>query len=271
MIRRNSSITPYLIKREGAGYHDSNIYSATNTNLQSAGVSDAFSAPTASATAIRGILHSYEHKGSEHLTDSLSDAMPKAAQQILTDYLAKSPSLCADDFSQILGYRLLTTTLESLANICDCNDDIANRLYRNRESFYSYESFLTQNKSKDVTYTRMSRVLLHLLLGMDKEKERTGKTCDYIPYLRVLGFGKKTRDCTPLLAALKQTASVPLITKLADAKKRLPAQALAMLEDDIFAAALYEQVKLQKQQQNPNTYQETAAAQNEYTRGLVLL
>lgn len=271
LIRRNSSITPYLIKREGAGYHDSNIHTTEHVSSQLADASDVFSAPTASATAIRGILHSCEHKGLKHLTDSLSNAMPKAAQQILMDYLAKSPALCADDFSQILGYRLLTATPESLAKICDCNDDIANRLYRNRESFYSYESFLAQNKSKDVTYTRMSRILLHLLLGMDKEKERTGKDCDYIPYLRVLGFGKKTRDCAPLLATLKQTACVPLITKLADAKNRLPAQALAMLEDDIFAAALYEQVKFQKQQQQPDTYPNTAAAQNEYTRGLVLL
>lgn len=309
LIRRHSTITPYLIKREGAGYHDTEIYSATKVHAQnnaSAHVQaqgntrhiDALSkvnAPTASATAIRNLLltgknfpvqHTAQLSASQtttlsqtaqseasqnNLPSELSHTMPVAAQQILTDYLCQSPALSADDFSQILGYRLLTATPESLADICDCNADIAHRIYRNRQNFYSYERFLEQNKSKDVTYTRISRVLLHLLLSMDKEKEAAGKDCDYIPYLRVLGFCKNTRDCIALLTTLKQTAKVPLITKLADAKNRLPAQALAMLEDDIFSCTLYEQVKFQKQQQNPATYSETAVFQNEYTRGLILL
>lgn len=258
--RRHSTIIPHLLKREGAGYHDMLLYSNTPKR-------DSQNAPIASATAIRNLLsHSDDMR-------AIDTAMPKAAFCLLSDYLAESPALFEDDFSQILGYRLLCATPESLARLGDCSADISNRLYRNRHSFYSYERFIEQNKSKDITYTRLSRILLHLLLGIDKEKETAGKELDYIPYLRVLGFCKNnsTRDCTPLLAAIKQSACVPVISKLADAKNRLPEHAFRMLEDDIFAATLYEQVKFQKQQQNPLTYSETATAKNEYTRGLVLL
>lgn len=318
--RRHSSVKPYLIKREGAGYHDENIYEGTlSQNITDVAV--------ASATAIRSLLLSplkdtvaasipakdsvtSDCTGSVSQAVScaaselpaLSTAMPDAARHLLFHYLQNSPALCAEDFSQILGYQLLTATPESLALVCGCNEDIANRFYRNRQSFYSYERFIEQNKSKDVTYTRISRILLHLLLGISQEKLATGKCLDYIPYLRILGFRKTSgspsflssatncvketvssaTNCTkevalsatdyaPLLAALKQNASVPVISKLADAKNRLPAQAFSMLEDDIFAADLYEQIKFQKQQQNPLTYSKTAAAKNEYTRGLVFL
>lgn len=317
--RRHSSLKPYLIKREGAGYHDATIYD-NMTALDSTQAQDSTQAPdftqaqdfaqvpTASATAIRKLLlptqegnaqtscsegnaqTSYsegnaqtscsksnaqtscaEDSNTATLQDKalpdLSTAMPDAARHLLSNYLQKSPALCAEDFSQILGYQLLTVTPDILAKISGCNTDIANRLYRNRQTFYSYERFVEQNKSKDVTYTRVSRILIHLLLGISQEKEAIGKANDYIPYLRILGF----RKTSGVLAALKQNASVPIISKLADAKNRLPAQALSMLEDDIFAADLYEQIKYQRQQQNPSTYQDTAAAQNEYTRGLVLL
>lgn len=308
--RRHSSITPYLIKRTGAGYHDATICECIPSQT-SLGLEDA---PTASATAIRRLLlaqnlsassvcigkgcnalyHSVENDKaclSDKAFLTLANTMPHAASELLFHYLQKSPALCAEDFSQILGYQLLNIKPESLAAISDCNEDIANRLYRNRQSFYSYEQFIEQNKSKDVTYTRISRILLHLLLHISQEKEAVGKTNDYIPYLRILGFHKSStassalasvndctketnqsaRGCAPLLTVLKQNASVPVISKLADAKKNLPAQAFSMLEDDIFAADLYEQIKFQKQQQNPLTYRESAAAQNEYTRGLVLL
>lgn len=258
--KRGRSLTPYLIKREGAGYHDISIYDA-------ASFKDTSESPSASATAIRNLLlHSDD-------TQALAIAMPDAAHRFLSDYLTKSPALYPDDFSQILGYRLLCATPESLAQLSDCSADIANRLYHNRHSFYSYERFIEQNKSKDITYTRLSRILLHLLLGIDKKKEAVGKSLDYITYLRMLGFCKSDgpRDCTPLLTTLKESALVPVISKLADAKNRLPEHAFCMLEDDIFAATLYEQVKFQKQQQNPLTYSDTAAAKNEYAQGLVLL
>lgn len=289
--RRHSSIRPYLIKRAGAGYHDTNIYGSIPSQTYSK-VQDA---PTASATAIRRLLLPAKTSNTVSLPDEsflpLASAMPDAARYLLFNYLQKSPALCAEDFSQILGYQLLTARPKCLAQISGCNEDIANRLYRNRQSFYSYEQFIEQNKSKDVTYTRISRILLHLLLHISQEKEAAGKANDYIPYLHILGFRKSSasssilgsasdrtkeaalsvRDCAPLLASLKQNASVPVISKLADAKKNLPVHALSMLEDDIFAADLYEQIKFQKQQQNPLTYRESAAAQNEYTRGLVLL
>ena len=46
-----------------------------------------------------------------------------------------------------------------------------------------------------------------------------GRELDDAPYARVLGF---RRSAAPLLSAVKSHSSIPLITKLAGAKKSLP-------------------------------------------------
>lgn len=269
--RRHASITPFLLKREGAGYHDVNIHAVSAT-------------PTASATAIRGILtecflppcgSASERKrncrctassrldaaagtsftaagtgsasagtsltGSDTLSARLATAMPAPALAVLTDYLEKYPPVCANDFSSVLGYRLLSGTPEMLADTGDCNADIANRFYRNRYAFCSFESFCEQTKSKDITYTRISRILLHLILGISNQDYARGKSLDYLPYLRVLGFRK---DSAPLLSRLKETSAVPILSKLADASGLLTKDAYALLEKDIFASELYGQIRM---------------------------
>lgn len=217
--RRHSSMTPYLIRREGSGYHDTTL------------------APTASATGIREALFCGDA--------SISVSMPATAYTILQEYQTKSPLLDTDDFSQILGYRLLTLSPKDLTAFGDCSADIANRLYKNRLAFSSYTSFAAQNKRRDITYTRISRILLHIILSITDDDYAHFASCDYIPYLRILGFRTAS---TRLFGELKAAAQVPLISKLADASAILSPDALSLLDKDIFAADLYEQVKVLKLQ-----------------------
>ena len=217
--RRHSSMTPYLIKREGSGYHDTTL------------------APTASATGIREALFCGDA--------SISVSMPATAYTILQEYQTKSPLLDTDDFSQILGYRLLTLSPKELTAFGDCSADIANRLYKNRLAFSSYTSFAAQNKRRDITYTRISRILLHIILSITDDDYAHFASCDYIPYLRILGFRTAS---TRLFGELKAAAQLPLISKLADASAILSLDALSLLDKDIFAADLYEQVKVLKLQ-----------------------
>ena len=59
---------------------------------------------------------------------------------------------------------------------------------------------------------------------------------DYAPYARTLGFRK---SAAPLLRAIKKHASIPLITKLADAENSLSDEALRLLKQDIRCSELY--------------------------------
>ena len=72
---------------------------------------------------------------------------------------------------------------------------------------------------------------------------RRYKEADYIPYLRILGFRKDSAD---LLSVLKKNVTVPVISKLSKSLHTFDGTAKYMLEQDIFAAELYEQQKAGK-------------------------
>lgn len=237
--RRASSITPYLLKREGAAYHETSIRSGA-------------SEVPASASAIRhtlfadaaGACGNSADRASEDSADGiLRHAMPQEALAILQDYRADFPLLCADDFSGILGYLLLSSSASQLARTADSSLEFANRM-RNQLPYYtSFSSFASRLKSKEMTLTRINRILLHSILGITSSDYACGNALDKIPYLRILGFRK---SAAPLLAALKVSAAVPLITRPSQAPKLLSPDAMRVFEHDVFAGNLYLQMRNQK-------------------------
>lgn len=229
--RRASSITPYLLKREGASYHETSIRSGA-------------SEVPASASAIRHTLFAGGAGASEDSADGiLRHAMPQEALAILQDYRADFPLLCADDFSGILGYLLLSSSASQLARIADSSPEFANRM-RNQLPYYtSFSSFASRLKGKEMTLTRINRILLHSVLGITSSDYTCGNALDKIPYLRILGFRKSS---APLLAALKDSAAVPLITRPSQAPKLLSPDAMQVFEHDVFAGNLYLQMRNQK-------------------------
>ena len=88
-----------------------------------------------------------------------------------------------------------------------------------------------------MTYTRIRRCLLHILLNMKTSTMEKYVSMDYVPYVRVLGFRK---DAAPLLTAIKEHSSIPIISKLADAEQILTPDAYSMLKDDILINNIYE-------------------------------
>ena len=97
-------------------------------------------------------------------------------------------------------------------------------------------------KTRQLTYTRVSRSLIHLLLNM-KQKTADAFFENAAAYFRILGFRK---SATPLLAALKKKSDLPIITKLADARQLLNASALSVLHQDLYNSAVYHAAVAQK-------------------------
>ena len=229
--RRASSITPYLLKREGAAYHETSILSGA-------------CAIPASASAIRHTLFAGDAGAcGNSAAGILRHAMPQEALAILQDYRADFPLLCADDFSGILGYLLLSSSATQLARTADSSPEFANRMQNQLPYYTSFSSFASRLKSKEMTLTRINRILLHSILGITSSDYACGNALDKIPYLRILGFRK---SAAPLLAALKASAAVPLITRSSQALKLLSPDAMRVFEHDVFAGNLYLQMRNQK-------------------------
>lgn len=212
LYRLGSNIEPLTIRREVSHYHD--------TELQ-----EQFS----SASALRGTI-------SDGNFAQLYGQIPSECMPSLGDgYKVRYP-VYTNDFSLLLKYKLLNETSTSLLGYADVSEELANRICNRLNDYVSFEQFCELLKTKEITYTRISRALIHILLGVKKS--------DYheIEYARVLGFGSSS---SVLLSELKKSSSIPLLTKLGK-DVALSDLARNMLKIDVFASNLYESVVTEK-------------------------
>lgn len=230
-----SPIQPFTISRVGSDYHDTALC-------------ESFS----SATAIRSRI--LNPSSPEDAFSSVAAQLPPASSDLLRRNYQSSLPVTQDDFSLLLKYRLLCENASSLTNYLDVSNDLANRIINRRNDFATWSSFCDLLKTRELTYTRISRALLHILLGIEKDTFRheppfcftadsTTISCEAQKeqsalYARVLGFQKKDAQ---ILKEIKQHANIPLITKLADTKA-LTCAAQTLLNLDIFSSDLYESV-----------------------------
>ena len=212
LYRLGSNIEPLTIRREASHYHD--------TELQ-----EQFS----SASALRGTI-------SDGNFAQLYGQIPSECMLSLEDGYEVRYPVYANDFSLLLKYKLLNETSMSLVEYADGSEELANRIINRLNDYVSFEQFCELLKTKEITYTRISRALIHILLGVKKND-------DYeIEYARMLGFRKDSSD---LLAYIKRTSSLPLISKLTPCDD-LSKNTKKMLSIDMFASNLYESVVTNK-------------------------
>lgn len=220
LLRLGSSIRPITLKRQGMGYHE------TVLNEQSTSTSEHF----ASASAIRNAL-----KSGSDISEILKEVPDKAAS-VLKTAVKKKEFLLEDDFSLLLQYCLLNETPESLSGYADMSKDLSARIYNQINHFESFTQFTDLLKTKELTYTRIQRSLLHTILKIKEQPEK-------IPYARILGFRK---SASPLLKEIKLHTAIPVITKAADAPAFLSPEAQKIWDDNLRASNIYESVLAQK-------------------------
>lgn len=213
LLRRHSSIEPVTVKRAGCAYHEKRM-----------------GAEHPSALALRQAVLS----GQE--TDSLRAQMPDSAHDILKKAWEKSQPMESSDFSGPLLYKLLSGEAEGYSRYMDVSNELSDRILHHLYQYHDPDSFCELLKTKDTTYSRLSRCMMHILLNITKEAMAQYKAMDYVPYARVLGLRK---DAAPLLSAIKKHTDIPMLSKLADADKLLDPSALSMLKADILASHIY--------------------------------
>lgn len=215
ILLQTSRLRPVAILRRGHGYHDPDM-----------------GGEFASATAIRKALGSLSHTESRNL---LKKQMPEQAYQALVN----GHPMFADDVSSMLNYRLLELLNDQtpLSRYLDLSRELADRLRNRILDFSSFTKRCYSLKTKQYTYTRISRCLTHVLLDITQEEFSVYKASDYCSYARVLGFKK---SAAPLLSAIKKNSPLPLITKTADASAILSGQSLHLFHKDLFASHLYQ-------------------------------
>lgn len=233
------SIQPILIKREGAGYHDTDM----DTELPS-------------ASAIRKAIFNND---TEINFEELENAMPKESFALLKNAYEGNQLMTTNDFSDSLGYRLLSQNHTSFATYADCNQDFSNKIKNNLKDYVFFEDFVDALKTKDITYTRVNRCLLHILLDIKQSDYTIGRAIGYASYLRILGFKDAS---SALLSEMKRSTETPIISKAADAEILLDYETNKFFDKDVFASNLYYQHQARKSGTKPK---------NEFTNQIVII
>lgn len=233
LYQLNSSIIPYTIKRKVSGYHDTEL----SENYSSASAIRRLLAYSSNAIQMEH-MEPEDRPGLAEILERLEDQVPHSSIPILEDAHHVRYPVYVNDFSLLLKYKLIAETRESLMSYFDVSEDLANRIVNNLNSFITLEQFCDLLKTKHITYSRISRALLHILLDIKKDDLEAYQTCGYHNYAHLLGFRKRSSH---LLTLINEKADVTMITKLGNTAA-LSEIGKHMLEQDIFAADLYESV-----------------------------
>lgn len=234
LLRRKSGIIPITVKRTGHGYHDLSL-----------------SGEFASATAIRKLL-----AGPDGLT-SIASQVP---EQVLEAILQGMP-VFPDDLTSLLNYTLLTLSRDGrdLTEYLDISEELEGRI---KSLLLQYKTFTERTedlKTRQYTYSRISRCLLHLLLGSRQDDAARYRENGYCGYARVLGFKKES---AVLMTGIKKHGSIPLITKPSAAGPLVSHGFLPMLNQDLYASHVYNSILYSKY---------GVTVKNEYTRPFVMI
>ena len=225
LIRRNSKITPSTITRNGAAYHDASL-----------------DAGYCSALAIR---ESLLESGNLSLSQ---EQVPASAYELMQKHYGITYPVASDDASALLHYQLLTEQKEGFTSHPDIDKELSDRIIKKLPEYTTFSAFCETLKTKNRTYTRISRSLMHILLHMTARELADYRASDYIHYARILGFKE---SALPLLNAIKKNSQVPLISKLADAGSYVSELGMQMLDKDIYASSIYQMLV---QRNFPDTY-----------------
>lgn len=217
LYRLDSKMKPYTIQRISSHYHDEYLKETYS-----------------SASAIRKAINDLD-------TFDWSSQVPASLTSLYQENYQLRYPVYTNDFSLLLKYKLLNETKESLMAYADVSEELANRILNNLTGYVSFEQFCELLKTKEITYSRISRALLHILLDI-KEKDLIE-----IEYAHILGF--RIAD-SEVLSQMKKQTSIPLVTKLAAMDNlvvgTLSIEAASMLKQDIYVSNLYESVVTDK-------------------------
>jgi len=208
----NSDMKLNTIKRTGAGYSEKNIQG----NI-------------ASATAIRHMMLE-ESKPIEELSSVIPIETIMAIQSGFSGKLT-----VWEDFHTLIAYKIISSSHAELNGIFSITEGLENRIKKAVRKSSSVRDLIKGIKSKRYTETRIQRILIHMLLGLTREKMQnmSGKAL----YARVLAMNE---NGAAILKDIRNSecASIPILTNINREADKYP-DIGELLDLDILASDIY--------------------------------
>lgn len=181
-VLKTTSIEPFLISRISANHNDNELH-----------------ANISSASAIRKAVYSNDPLWSE-IAKTVDNDTLYALQN------AELPSM--EILFRSLLIKITCNNKEYLKNIYGMSEGIENKLIDAAYNTSKFNEFVDYIVSRRYTRSRIQRLILNLIIGVNKERV---KTLDEVNYARILAFNQYGRK---LIKSIKKTTKIPIITKI---------------------------------------------------------
>ena len=210
----DSGLKPITVKRIGASYNEE-----LNDGKQ-----------FQSASAIRKALE----KGEDVSPYVPADVLLKLNQARALGRFGKPAE---ERLFNLIRYAIISSTVEQIDECPSGGEGLGNRIKEAVIKSDNLQDLLLASKSKRYTYTRLSRLALQILLGMDR------RMYDYetIPYIRILAVSERGRELLSIVKK-KEFNSAPLLTNINKNCNELSSYGKSVLDLDIKASDIYNMI-----------------------------
>lgn len=217
LIRLNSTITPVCVGRVSNSHHSNTLVPVIS-----------------SATSIRSVLEQDE-------ITPLFSRVPDSIHTLYMDHYKKDFPITCNDFSLLLQYSILSTS--DLTQISGITRDFNDRLLKKLRFDLSFEQLIHACKSKNITFSKTSRNLLHIILEITDSKLAISRKYQMAPYYQILGF---RRFSSHLIKVIKENSSIPMVRHLRELSDPISKDAKILLSTEQRAQHIFEMIIAQK-------------------------
>ncbi|MFB1081216.1 nucleotidyltransferase [Jeotgalibacillus sp. JSM ZJ347] len=185
-VEKHSQMQPYTIQRKSSDYHDESLHESF----------------ISSATSIRKKIF-------EEGMQEISQHVPQSSYEVMEKYRSENGQLMNwDCYWSYLQHMLATSSPSSLQMYYEVEEGIEYRLIEAALTSLTFHEFMHKVKTKRYTWTRIQRILTHLITKTTKEDIHKHHSPEY---LRMLGMTAKGRE---YLNTHKKEFPLPLISNL---------------------------------------------------------
>lgn len=178
------------------------------------------------------------------IREAIKDGKGKSAKKCVPPFVFDDFCPYPFDFDKVLLSSIVTATAEELALVPDCTEGLENRIKAFIKDNHDLQTLVDKISTKRYTKTRVQRILLSNLLGIDNTLV---KDCLSSPlYAKVLAVDKKDKE---IISVLSSKSSLPLLTRKSDSAM-LKKTALSCFEKDTLASDLYALISNKKQNEH---------------------
>ena len=175
---------------------------------------------------------------------SLENKKSRKLKKCMPKFVYNDLKILTHDYDKIAVAKILTSTPQDMAKILDCSEGLENRIIALAKTNLSLENLIQKVTTKRYTSTRIKRIILANLLGI--EKSLVESSLKSIPYAKILAVKNQSKE---LITLLSNNAKIPVISRKSDREKLKNSQSLCF-DKDVLANDIYNLISNKETNEN---------------------